>query len=277
MNKRGIFAVMHLIASETVYPKVHTAIVKKRFVWEREKPRKDLETELSDLAEKTCLDKARELGVANFVIQTAEKGGWIGDRIRGREITFIVNPLSSVYNAANQISFFAFSIAAISNEGNVIAGLVKDLTTGCTFHAMKDGGAWFNGEVLKPSQKSDHEWAIAFAQPGSKRDLRNYLSLWQEERPLRFLGSPVLAICLVALDSLCAYVDLSNPPNTSLPELAAGKIILEEAGGMVTDTSGKPFTNLFNYEKTVNVVAVRDRRTQKVVLDRVRLAMARNS
>jgi len=68
-----------------------------------------------------------------------------------------------------------------------------------------------------------------------------------------------------------AYIDISKPPRTSLSELAAGKLILEEAGGIVTDMSGKPFEDLLSYDNAINVIYARDRTAYELIFRQVRV------
>lgn len=133
---------------------------------------------------------------------------------------------------------------------------------------MEKGRAWFNGIPLDIPQENK-ECAIAFAQPVSKKDFRGYLSLSMGKHPIRILGLPVLGICLVAMDSLGAYIDLSKPPAISLPELASGKLVLEKSGGKITDADGKPFLDLFACRNR-SIIAAKNEYLRKEILERLR-------
>jgi len=155
---------------------------------------------------------------------------------------FLVDPLDGTLNFFHGIPYFSVSIALMEGR-EPIAGVVHAPALNETFYAVRGGGAYFNGEKLNLS--SDIQLPNAIAVTGWPYDKR--FIQWTEEtlllmqskvQEVRIMGSAALETCYVAAGFIDVYWEVGLYPW----DLAAGAIILREAGGVVVDVEGDPFT-----------------------------------
>ncbi len=166
----------------------------------------------------------------------AEEGG--GDFKKG-EVLWVIDPLDGTVNFAHKIPFFSVSIAAYLNEeplvGVVYGPMQKEL-----FVAQKGKGAYLNGKKIAVSRHDKLENAIlatGFPYNVTENPLHcidHFAHLASLGVPIRRLGSAALDLSYLACGRFDAYWEVSLQPW----DVAAGKLIVEEAGGMVTDYEG---------------------------------------
>jgi myo-inositol-1(or 4)-monophosphatase len=221
--------------------------------------------EVAEIAALACLEHSHPTG--NVL---SEEAGFID---RGSAITYVVDPIDSTSNAtaatvlregtaalpelpAVQPSahppnsglfgfpYYAFSVAAMV-DGRIVAACVRNLPTGDLFTAIAGDGARLNGVPVRctPVTTLEQAW-VALVRPGGEEGLRRVRDILFNARRVRVTGCSALDICLVGTGALHAYVN----PNAHRParfgekvvDYAAGMLILEEAGGMITDADGRP-------------------------------------
>lgn len=158
------------------------------------------------------------------------------------KFTWIIDPLDGTTNFLNGIPFFSISVA-LYNDDKALIGLVQEVMHDEQFFAQKDEGAYLNGQRIQVSNQSDlSKCIIATGFPyrneyDSKAhvEIINYWLL--NTRGIRRFGSAALDLCYVAAGRFhCYYESMLNPW-----DLAAGALIVEEAGGVVCNYSGGPF------------------------------------
>ena len=127
---------------------------------------------------------------------------------------------------------------------------MKNLVTGDVYAAERDRGALLNGKKIRVSTRKEADpycasiYGCAFAE-------RNFLN--QNGKKVRLLGSAALELCYVAAGKLDAFVDARN--RLRISDVAAGKLIVEEAGGVVTDDFGGVLSNPLMIKERVKIVA----------------------
>jgi len=156
---------------------------------------------------------------------------------------WIVDPLDGTTNFAHQIPIFAVSIAfAINNEIKV--GIVLNPVSGELFTAVHGQGAALNGKNISVTkEKYISESLLVTGFPYDVKQMLDPAMLRFKQcvaaaRGIRRLGSASLDLCFVA----CGRFDGFWEENLKPWDTAAGWIIAEEAGAMVTDFSGAPYT-----------------------------------
>lgn len=152
---------------------------------------------------------------------------------------WIVDPLDGTTNFLHSIPHFAISIA-LQREGELIAGLIYNPANGDVFTAEKGKGAFLNDRRLRVAARSRLDDCVVVTgiphrgRPGQE----NYLSQLTAVMPLvsgiRRSGSAALDLAWVAAGRYDAYWELAIQPW----DMAAGIVILREAGGFVSDLSG---------------------------------------
>jgi myo-inositol-1(or 4)-monophosphatase len=147
------------------------------------------------------------------------------------EVEWIVDPIDGTVNFAMGIPHFCISIAA-RRQGQLLLGVIYDPIRGELFTAEPGRGARCNGKIIRVSarqQLSDALLALGFAKSADSVDhcLKLYQHYGHAAKKLRAMGSAALDIAYVASGRLDAYIE----QGVSLWDVAAGQIILEEAGG----------------------------------------------
>ena len=151
---------------------------------------------------------------------------------------WIVDPLDGTTNYAHGVPFFCTSIA-LERVGAVVLGVVHDPMANETYAAERGGGATLNGEPLEVSGTDGPARALlgtSFADRPEELELGLdvFGGLAELARGIRRLGSGALDLCYVAAGRL----DGCYERGFSAWDVAAGALIVEEAGGKVTDHWG---------------------------------------
>jgi myo-inositol-1(or 4)-monophosphatase len=211
-------------------------VLRKGFGWQHSikyKGEVDLVTEVDEQAERVIREIL--LGAFPSYGMLAEEGG----RLSGEEdARWIVDPLDGTTNYAHGLPIFAVSIA-LERAGEVVLGVVHDPIREETYVAELGRGAVLNGEPIKVSDTDELIQAlIATGFPYDREKMPEALGLFGRfvalTRGVRRLGSTALDLCYVAFGRLDGYYERGIWPW----DIAAGSLILEEAGGKVTDYLG---------------------------------------
>lgn len=156
---------------------------------------------------------------------------------------WIIDPLDGTTNFAHQIPVFAVSIAfAVNNEMKV--GIVLNPVTGELFTAVRGQGSTVNGKSIRVSEeKNISDSLLATGFPYDVKQMldpvmRRFKQCIAVSRGIRRLGSAALDLCFVA----CGRFEGFWEENLKPWDTAAGWFIAEEAGALVTDFSGAPYT-----------------------------------
>lgn len=161
--------------------------------------------------------------------------------VPGRPYTWIIDPLDGTTNYSRRLPHFCTSIA-LSHQGEIILGVVYDPSRDSLFQAERGQGAYLNGESLRVSQVGSLadalvglDWAHAQAERESIAQWVARMAL--QVKTLRTLGTAALGLCYVAAGWLDVYFHLS----LKAWDAAAGALIVQEAGGTVSDLFGHPW------------------------------------
>jgi myo-inositol-1(or 4)-monophosphatase len=191
-----------------------------------------------------------EVSEADFAVDDALKStllggrpnyGWLSEETEDdpnrleQRFVWMVDPIDGTNAFLRHVPEWTIS-AALVQEGKPVLGAVYNPATAEFFHAIRDGGAFLNDAPIKVSGRSDLEGALFIASGGlfKKR-------IWKEPWPgveSRWVNSVAYRLALVAAGRADATVSLSAKCDW---DLAAGVLIVEEAGGIVTDHHGHAF------------------------------------
>jgi myo-inositol-1(or 4)-monophosphatase len=156
--------------------------------------------------------------------------------------TWIIDPLDGTTNYAHGYPCFSVSIA-LEQEGVIVAGIVYDPMREELFSAQKGQGAFMNGKKIYVSgidtlMNSLLATGFPYDRKVSEKNNMNYFhDLLMASQEVRRDGSAALDLCCVASGRFDGFWELKLKPW----DIAAGSLIVSEAGGLVTDLSGKQF------------------------------------
>ncbi len=154
------------------------------------------------------------------------------------EYCWVVDPLDGTTNFVHQVPHYAVSVA-LAHRGQVIVGVVFDLLGDECFAAERGKGARLNGEPIHTSQVSELAEALVAASFSStvkfpSPEVDQFVAALLRCQAVRRTGSAALNLCYVAAGRFDAFWALS----TKAWDVAAGILLVEEAGGLVTLVDG---------------------------------------
>lgn len=161
-------------------------------------------------------------------------------RAQAAPYVWIVDPIDGTTNYVHGFPYFSVSIA-LACKGDVMAGVVYDPLKDEMFAAEKGKGAFLDGRPLAVSEHSQLEeslvaggWDVDSAFEANRRSLARVMPI---VRNVRIGGSAALHLAYVAAGRLTGCWEYG----LQAWDIAAGALLVQEAGGIVTDTRGLPY------------------------------------
>lgn len=156
-----------------------------------------------------------------------------------KNYNWIVDPLDGTTNFVHGIPCYSVSIG-LEYKGEIILGVVYEVSREECFYAIKGNGAFLNGKKIHVSERKNlSESLVATGFPiNNFSRLKNYLEALEyfikNTHGIRRIGSAATDLCYLA----CGRVDAFFEYNLNAWDVAAGSIIVKEAGGSINDFSG---------------------------------------
>jgi myo-inositol-1(or 4)-monophosphatase len=209
--------------------------------------RRSLDWELKAHADfVTDVDRAAEHAITDVILARHADARILGEELTpsvesSRGLTFVVDPLDGTTNFLHGVPWYAVSVAAQVDQ-QLVAGVVLNVANGELFSATAGGGARLNGQPIGVSPITDPARALigtGFPFKGGP-DVDEYLRMlpriMRESAGIRRPGSASLDLADVACGRFEAFWELRLAPW----DIAAGLLLIREAGGIVTDRAGAP-------------------------------------
>jgi myo-inositol-1(or 4)-monophosphatase len=196
----------------------------------------DLVTEADHKSEEYLLSEIRQHYPSHAII-TEESGNFEGQV----DHCWFIDPLDGTINYAHDVPFFAVSLA-YAEHGQLQAGVVYNPMSDECFSAERGQGAWLNDEPIHVSEITDLIQSLLVtgfpydAHNAIHNNLDNFNRLTRRSQGVRRFGSAALDLSFIAAGRLDGYWEIKLSPW----DLAAGVLIVEEAGGVVTNMEGDP-------------------------------------
>ncbi len=194
----------------------------------------------------TEIDKASEKAIVELILKRFPGHSILAEEspaLQGSECRWIIDPIDGTTNFTHGFPVFSVSIGFEQN-GRLEMGGVLDPTRNELFFAERDKGAFLNGERIHVSKaKSLSEALVVTGFPyDRKKNPEDYLSMLRsfltKVQCIRRTGSAAIDLCYVACGRFDGYYEMHLSPW----DKAAGMMIAKEAGGQLTDFSGRPLT-----------------------------------
>lgn len=162
------------------------------------------------------------------------------EQLKGAPWLWVIDPLDGTVNFAHDYPHFAVSIALLEH-GKIVAGVVCDPLKGETYLAVRGEGSFLNGRRLRVSRADTlNRSIVGTGFPYDKaftadNNLTEFSRVMPKVQGVRRLGSAALDLAYVACGRLDGFWELKLKPW----DIAAGILLVEEAGGLVTDRYGE--------------------------------------
>ena len=196
---------------------------------------KDFVTNSDLKVEKIIIDELKK-AKPNYSIISEEKGTELN---KDKDNTWIIDPIDGTINYLHGIPHFAISIA-LKSKSEIISGLIYDPIKDEMFFAEKDSGAFFNNQRIRVSNKNSINDCL-FAIGEKKINEPNLTS--------RKSGCAALDMAYVASGRYDGYYQ----KNLKIWDIAAGIILIKEAGGVINNISLDEIDNLSVIASSVNI------------------------
>jgi myo-inositol-1(or 4)-monophosphatase len=197
----------------------------------------------------TEVDTAAERAIREVILSRLPEAVVIGEELSpdavARGITFVVDPLDGTTNFVHRFPVYAVSIAAAA-AGVIDAAVIIDVPRGDRYTAIRGAGAWRNGEPIHVSPIADPSKALIGTGFPFKHLVqvetyqRQFAEVVRTTSGLRRAGAAALDLASVANGWFEAFWELS----LAAWDMAAGVLLVREAGGVVTDLDGRDVTGL---------------------------------
>lgn len=218
----------------------------------------NLVTEIDKKSEEKIFEVIRKEFPGDYIL--SEEAGAL---IQNSEIKWIIDPIDGTVNYAHSIPLTCVSIA-VERRGEIIMGVVFNPISGEFFFSEKGQGAFLNNDRITVSECNDLRRALlvtGFPYDSSSYDpdpVAVFKKFIMKDVPIRRLGSAALDLCWTA----CGRFEGFWEYNLNSWDVAAGYLILKEAGGIVTKLSGEEFS-VYGKE----ILAVNNPEIQKAMLE----------
>lgn len=193
----------------------------------------------------TQIDRACESRIRQVISSALPQHAILGEEQGGTRsrtgFRWIVDPLDGTVNYANRIPGWCVSIA-LELDGRLLLGVILDPQRDETFSAIDGQGAWLNGLPLRVSAKTELRHAVVATGFSYQPELmpanaRLIGKMAQCVRAVRIRGSAALDLAHVACGRLDAFWEIDLAPW----DVAAGMLLVREAGGTVRNASGEDY------------------------------------
>jgi len=189
------------------------------------------------------VDRTSERRIIAGLQEVLPESGFIAEEgtstKRGERYNWIIDPLDGTTNFIQGVPVYAVSIGLLDGD-ELVLGVVYEVGREECFYAWKDGGAFLNGKPIHVSERDNIQDALlatGFPYSDFSR-MEEYMEFlkWSmtNSRGVRRLGSAATDLAYVACGRFDAFWEYDLKPW----DVAAGALIVKEAGGVVTDFSG---------------------------------------
>ena len=199
----------------------------------RHKGRIDLVTKIDQLSEDFLVGEIKGR-FATHTIFTEETGHHQGHA----DYCWYIDPLDGTANYAHGIPIYCVSIAYAEDQRIQLAVVLDPSRPEC-FSAEFGKGAWLNGQPIHVSSNTELvecilETGFPYHTESWRNNLDNFSRFFYEAQSVRRFGSAALDLCYVAAGRADGYWQIESHPW----DIAAGALLVQEAGGVVTDLDG---------------------------------------
>ncbi len=193
----------------------------------------------------TQADQESEEAIKALLLERFPEAGFLGEEGGGEgsaALRFIVDPLDGTVNYAHGFPFYGVSLA-LEAGGVIQAGVVMDTARGETFYALRGEGAYLDGRPIRVTERKEllgSLLATGFPYDVAKdpENLTYFARALRRGLLVRRPGAAALDLAYVAAGRLEGFWEVKLNPW----DVAAGWLLVEEAGGRVTDLAGRPYT-----------------------------------
>jgi myo-inositol-1(or 4)-monophosphatase len=213
----------------------------------------DISRNIDIVAEKTVLDYLKEINFECIVL--GEECGRV-DLSKNPKGFFIMDAIDGSANAVRGVPFFCSSLAfATENKlSSITDAVITNLSNGEMYWASKGKGAFLNEIKIRVHNKDPIYKIVGINTSGASSELMKKLNpIFEQHNHIRHFGANALEMALFARGFIDIFIDLRN--KIRIQDIAAGYLIVKEAGGLLLDSDLKSLDADLSYQTRVSFVA----------------------
>jgi len=223
----------------------------------------DISRNIDIVAEKTVLDYLKEINFECIVL--GEECGRV-ELSKNPKGYIIMDAIDGSANAVRGVPFFCSSLAfATENKlSSITDGVITNLANGEMYWASKDKGSFFNELQIKVHDTDPIYKIVGINISGATKDLiQKFLPIFEKYNHLRHFGANALEMAFFARGLMDIFIDFRE--KIRIQDIAAGYLIVKEAGGLLLDADLNPLDADLSYQTRVSFIAA----ANKEILDEI--------
>ena len=213
----------------------------------------DISRNIDIIAEKTVLDYLKEINFECVVL--GEECGRV-ELSNNPKGYVIMDAIDGSANAVRGVPFFCSSLAfAMENKlSSITDGVITNLSNGEMYWASKNKGAFFDEEQIKVQSRDPIYKIVGINTSGATTDLMKRLCpIFKNHNHTRHFGANALEMALFARGLMDVFIDFRD--KIRIQDIAAGYLIVKEAGGLLLDADLNSLDADLSYETRVSFIA----------------------
>ena len=223
----------------------------------------DISQNIDMIAEKTVLDYLKEINFDCVVL--GEECGRV--ELSPNPNGFVImDAIDGSANAVRGVPFFCCSLAFATNEilSSITDAAISNLSTGDVYWASKGKGAFLNDKSIFVHDEKPIYKVIGINSSGSSPEsLQKIAPIFENHHHIRHFGANALEMAFLAQGLVDIFIDLRK--KIRIQDMAAGYLLIKEAGGLMLDENLQPLDSDLSYETRLSFVAA----ANKEIIDEV--------
>ena len=223
----------------------------------------DISRNIDIVAEKTVIDHLKEINFDCVVL--GEECGRVELSTNPKGF-IIMDAIDGTTNAVRGLPFFCCSLAFATDEklSFVTDAAITNLSNGDIYWASKGKGAFLNGKSISVHKEKPVYKVIGINTSASSPELiRKFTPIFEKHHHVRHLGANALEMAFFAQGLIDVFIDFRK--RIRVQDIAAGYLLVKEAGGLLLDENLEPLDSDISYETRLSFVAA----ASKEILDEI--------
>ncbi len=227
----------------------------------------DISRNIDIIAEKTVLDYLKEINFDCIVLGEECGRVELSDNPKGY---VIMDAIDGSANAVRGVPFFCSSLAFATEDrlSSITDGVITNLSNGEMYWATKNKGSFFNEEKIKVHGEDPIYKIVGINTSGASTELMKRLHhVYEKYDHTRHFGANALEMALFAKGHMDIFIDLRS--KIRIQDIAAGYLIVKEAGGLLLDENLNPLDANLSYETRVSFIAAANQKILDEIVSQI--------
>jgi myo-inositol-1(or 4)-monophosphatase len=227
----------------------------------------DISRNIDIIAEKTVIDFLKEIDFPCVIL--GEECGRV-ELSKEPKGFVIMDAIDGSANAVRGVPFFCSSLAfATENKlSSITDGVITNLANGEMYWASKNKGSFFNQEQMKVHNKDPIYKIVGINTSGASTELMKKLHpIFENHNHTRHFGANALEMALFARGLMDIFIDLRD--KIRIQDIAAGYLIVKEAGGLLLDAKLNPLDADLSYDTRVSFIAAANQKILDEIISQI--------